>query len=144
MKKTEIDDIVTGIKEFHKTLSVEELLENMGIELKTIAASSVLLHGGNGVFVRTEKREIIYLSSSCPDELKNYTIAHELGHAVLHDVELAHCQQLYKSGALEDEADYFALRLLDPDWDITEVEGYSSDEVATMLGVSERSIKYLV
>lgn len=76
--------------------------------------------------------------------MRSFVIAHEIGHAVLHDIEIRHYGISKRGDKEEEEADYFALRLLDPDWDITEVEGYSSDEVATMLGVSERSVKYLV
>lgn len=69
-------------------------------------------------------------------------MAHELGHAILHDVEFAHSGLLFKSRRMEEEADYFAMRLLGieegPDIDNTE-EAYCG-----AYGIRESSAEYLL
>ena len=143
MRKEEIDNIVVGLVESASSRNLGDILSELNISLYRIDASRPLLRGGYACYIESPKRDTIYLSRDCPDEMRSFVIAHEIGHAVLHDVEIRHYGISKRGDKEEEEADYFALRLLDPDWDMTEVEGYSSDEVATMLGVSERSIKYL-
>lgn len=143
MKKCEIDEIIVGLVEASCSRDLGDILSELNISLYRIDGSRPLLRGGYACYIESPKRDTIYLSRDCPDEMRSFVIAHEIGHAVLHDVEIRHYGISKRGDKEEEEADYFALRLLDPEWDPSEVEGYSSDEVATMLGVSERSIKYL-
>lgn len=143
MRKEEIDNIVVGLVESASSRNLGDILSELNISLYRIDGNRPLLRGSHACYIESPKRDTIYLSRDCPEEMRSFVIAHEIGHAVLHDVEISHYGIPKRGDKGEEEADYFALRLLDPDWDITEVEGYSSDEVATMLGVSERSIKYL-
>ena len=143
MRKEEIDNIVVGLVESAASRNLADILSELNIALYRIDESRPLLKGGYACYIESSKRNTIYLSRDCPEEMRQFVIAHEIGHAVLHDVEIRHYGISKRGDKEEEEADYFALRLLDPDWDMTEVEGYSSDQVATMLGVSERCIKYL-
>lgn len=144
MRKEEIDNIVVGLVESASSRNLGDILSELNISLYRIDASRPLLRGGHACYIESPKRDTIYLSRDCPEEMRSFVIAHEIGHAVLHDVEIRHYGISKRGDKEEEEADYFALRLLDPEWDPSEVEGYSSDEVATMLGVSERCTKYLV
>lgn len=144
MRKEEIDNIVVGLVESASSRNLGDILSELNISLYRIDASRPLLRGGYACYIESPKRDTIYLSRDCPDEMRSFVIAHEIGHAVLHDVEIRHYGISKRGDKEEEEADYFALRLLDPEWDPSEVEGYGSDQVATMLGVSERSVKYLV
>lgn len=144
MRKEEIDNIVVGLVESASSRNLGDILSELNISLYRIDANRPLLRGGYACYIESPKRDTIYLSRDCPDEMRSFVIAHEIGHAVLHDVEIRHYGISKRGDKEEEEADYFALRLLAPSWDPSEVEGYSSDQVATMLGVSERSVKYLV
>lgn len=144
MRKEEIDNIVVGLVESASSRNLGDILSELNISLYRIDGSRPLLRDGYACYIESSKRYTIYLSRDCPDEIRSFVIAHEIGHAVLHDVEIRHYGISKRGDKEEEEADYFALRLLDLEWDPSEVEGYSSDEVATMLGVSERCTKYLV
>lgn len=113
MNRKDIEDIVVGIKECYSFLSLEELIEAIGIELKLISPDSFILDGSYACYLRLDDREIIYLSYECPYELQAKVLAHELGHAILHDVEMAHYGLLFKSRRMEEEADYFGELLLE-------------------------------
>lgn len=129
-RKKEIDLIVAGIKESIDVSCMEELIEALGIELKIIDSDSPILNGDYACYMDLANKELIYLSNYCPEELTAFTLAHEVGHAILHDVELAHCQQLFKSGKIEVEANYFAQRLLDIHFDPFEDEGLSYEDLS--------------
>lgn len=113
MKRKEIEEIVTGIKECYYFLSLEELIEAIGISLKVVPSESSALNGSPACYIKVDDKEMIFLSDICPVELQAKVLAHELGHAILHDVEMAHYSFLFKGRKLEEEADYFAELLMD-------------------------------
>lgn len=113
MKLTEIEEIVQGIKECYSFLSLEELIEAIGISLKLVPGDFSVLDGAPACYLKIDDREIIYLSYDCPREMEAQVLAHELGHAILHDVEMAHYGLLFKSRRIEEEADYFGRLLLE-------------------------------
>lgn len=113
MSWTEIEEIVLGIKETYSFLSLEELIEAIGIKLKIVPSESSVLNGAPACYLKLREQEIIYLSYDCPREMEAKVLAHELGHAILHDVEMAHYGLLFKSRRIEEEANYFSELLLD-------------------------------
>lgn len=141
-RKKEIDLIVAGMKEAIEVSSMEELIEALGIDLRVIDSQSPILNGDYACYMDLVNKEIIYLSNECPEEIAAFTLAHEVGHAILHDVELAHCKQLFKSGTIEEEADYFATRLLNYDLEI--IEGYTLEDYSKILGIKESAVKYII
>ena len=113
MKQKEIEEIVTGIKECYYFLSLEELIEAIGISLKVVPSESPALNGSPACYIKVDDKEMIFLSDTCPREMEAQVLAHELGHAILHDVEMAHFGLLFKERKLEEEADYFGKLLLE-------------------------------
>lgn len=101
MKRKEIEEIVRGIKECYYFLSLEELIEAIGISLKVVPSESSALNGPPACYIKVDDKEMIFLSVACPVELQAKVLAHELGHAILHDVEMAHYSFLFKGRRLE-------------------------------------------
>lgn len=72
-------------------------------------------------------------------------LAHELGHAILHTeiATAAYNNKLLNKGKLEKQADYFALKLLDISIDKDYFEGYTLEQIAKALYVTEASLNYI-
>lgn len=130
-----INEIVLGIKESITFSNMEELIEALHIRLEIIDSEDDMLSGANAFYSVIGDNEYIFLSNRCPEHLAAFTLAHEVGHAILHDVELAHAQQLFKSGKIEVEANYFAQRLLDIHFDPFEDEGLSYEDLSAKYGI---------
>ncbi|MFM1581496.1 ImmA/IrrE family metallo-endopeptidase [Helcococcus bovis] len=136
MKKQEIKDIVAGLVEECGSRNIYDILDYLNIKVIVTAIEDT-------IFVRIRGEEIILLSDTEPEELIPFALAHEVGHAVLHDVEMWYFEKLgISKKCYEDEADYFAFKLLDKKIDKT--LNYTIEEYAKELCVSENTIKYVV
>lgn len=142
MTKTEINEIVTGLIERACSRNLDDILSELEIRLYRVDSTRPILQGDYAMYIQSDRADRIYLSRDCPEEEKPFILAHEIGHAVLHSDSVRKYGIPKRGDKEEEEADYFALRLLGTDWDVTEVEGYSSEEIAKMFGVSERSVRY--
>lgn len=74
----------------------------------------------NGVYLEINNKKIIVINNRLPNETRNFYIAHELGHAVLHESVnyIFICQSTnFSCGKFEREADLFAALLLLSDCD---------------------------
>ncbi|WP_374212506.1 ImmA/IrrE family metallo-endopeptidase [Tissierella sp. MB52-C2] len=79
-----------------------------------------------------------------PYQYEKLVLAHELRHVLLH-IEVtksAYNSKLINRGKLEKQADYFALKLLDISIDEISYEGYTQEQIAEDLYITERSINY--
>ncbi len=141
-KAKQIKEIVIGIKESHSFLSLEELIESIGINFAVVPSDLTILDGDLACYFKLNEKEHIYLSEACPKEQETFVLAHELGHAILHDVEMAHCGYLYKSRKLEEEADYFAIKLLEDNYEL--FEGYTSSDYVSLYGIRETATEYTI
>lgn len=112
MRKSQIDELVASIKRQYYFLSLEELIEALGIHLRVVPPDSQVLDGGLACYFAVDGARYIYLSWSCPSERQTFVLAHELGHALMHDVELARYGILFKGRQIEMEANYFAEQLV--------------------------------
>lgn len=141
-KAKQIEEIVIGIKESHSFLSLEELIESIGINFAVVPSDLTILDGDLACYFKLNEKEHIYLSKACPKEQEAFVLAHELGHAILHDVEMAHCGYLYKSRKLEEEADYFAIKLLEDNYELC--EGYTASDYVSLYGIREKAADYML
>lgn len=95
----------------------------------------------------------IYLNAEESRERQAYTLAHELGHHLMHkdkEVEVLYRQQMYAQakGPIEKEADKFAATLLMPkeliekakkEYGLTDLD---FEKLAALFGVSRRAMVY--
>lgn len=122
MKK--IKEIVTGLVARFQCSSPEALCEKMGI---TVITQELPEHI-NGFTVRMEGLPFIVINSCLDYGARRVTVAHELGHIVLHGstntVNLS-CQTSFCVNRIEKEADCFAALLLMEE-ELSELEGRES------------------
>lgn len=136
MTKEEIEFIVDGLVETVGSRNVYDIIDHLNIEIIHNSPQETL-------FIRTLDKEYIFLSEDIPSEMIEFALAHEIGHAVLHDVEMWIISKLNISKSkYELEADYFVFKLLNKE--IDQSYGYISKQYAQELCVSEKVVKYVV
>lgn len=135
MDKKVIDKKIENLIKKAGSDDLEDIISYLGIK--------VIKESTESFYCQIKDKKYIYLNKEAPEELKPFILAHELGHAILHQEEISHYSPLsITKTATEREADYFAFKILkksiDPTYD------YTSSQYAEMLAVSEDTIKYLV
>lgn len=135
MTKQDIDLIVQGLIEVVGTTKLKDIIDYLEIKLIT--------HSDTTEYVNHNGKQIIYISDNTPEQLYDFILAHEIGHAVLHDREIIQYSKLttHKTQT-EKEADYFAFKLrgkqIDPIYE------YTSEQYAKLLQVNEDIIQYII
>jgi Zn-dependent peptidase ImmA (M78 family) len=108
-----IDEIVKGTVDMYETMDPFELCDYMEIVLHTTGKGSAILQGQHSMYVRNFfNHECIFYSEGLRLKRLKFYIMHELGHALLHpDVP---CSNLTNNMKLEQQANYFAIKMLLP------------------------------
>lgn len=144
IKRSWIDDIISGIVEEVGSNNVYDISSHLGISIiKDNQSQNPILRKCEGFYLRSyNDNEIIVIR----DDLKNETqiIAHELGHALLHtDYDFMLNNQLSVNGKKEKEANYFATKLLYKDLDIE--DGIETiEQLARLLNINEECVEYII
>ncbi|MFL8887585.1 ImmA/IrrE family metallo-endopeptidase [Helcococcus kunzii] len=136
-----IDEILVGLVESVSN-NVYEILNELNIYYFAVDPDSSVLKGNLAVYNRIGSFECIYYSNDIIN--KEYVLAHEIGHAILHveESEMFY-NPLLNKGKLEKEADYFATKLLYSNLEIEDgIETY--EQLANLLGIKEDNIKYII
>jgi Zn-dependent peptidase ImmA (M78 family) len=138
-----------------RPLPVERLVRSLDLELAMLPQSDDDL---SGFFFREGERRVIGVNSTHPPVRQRFTIAHELGHYILHDSEGLHLDEAFKfrdrvsSLAIdpqEIDANRFAAELLMPEDEVLAMVGngnldFNDDEavrrVARHFGVSQQAL----
>jgi len=92
-----------------------------------------------GVLMKVEGDPYIVVNKMMPEHRKNFTIAHEIGHYVLHDDELCYMKNSKRS-YFHREADIFAAELCMPTYMVRkEAQKWFNDHryLARLFGMSE-------
>ena len=130
MKYDYIIRAVRRLKKRHKTNDIYELCRKMKIILNEVPMGT----GKNavkGFYIRNARKKVITVNSDLPEIVQRYIIAHELGHAVLHENGGISCFQdiaMYDvSSIMEKEANLFAAEILMEDAEVLMILGESRD-----------------
>lgn len=136
-----IDEILAGLVESVGN-NVYDILNELNIYHFAVDPDNSVLQGNIAVYNRIGAFECIYYSNDIVN--KEYVLAHEIGHAVLHTEESEmFYNPLLNKGKMEREADYFATRLLYSNLEIEDgIETY--EQLANMIGIKEDNVKYII
>lgn len=130
----DVKKCVSMIKKKAKTDDVFELVDYFNIQTIDIDLGSSTL----GMYKYIKRNKFIFLNTSLDDFQRRFVLAHELGHAVLHsnlNCFFLEKKTLYLKNKFEIEANKFAVELLVDDKDLEELEGYTINQAAAILGV---------
>ena len=140
-----IDEILLGTGMSFPENSIGELLDKLGISYSTTAELSADVSGI--IFFRNGEP---FIAANSKDSLKRklFTLAHELGHFLLHPLQEGERYRLDKYYSVDDynkeetEANYFAASLLVPSERLAWAMNQSGDTsiIARYFGVNEAVI----
>lgn len=142
MNKEYINFIVDGLVDTVKSDCIYDYYNYLDIDYKIVDDDFILLHGNEAVYHRSSLSEIVYISEKVKN--KEFVLAHELGHAILHvDTFKFFYNSLLNKGQLELQADYFATKLIYRNFKIEDgIETY--EQLANSLGVNEKIARYII
>ncbi len=141
-----IDEYVAGVIENYNSNDVYEIYGNLDIRIIKVDKNDNVLKGNDAIYIRSFYGiEVVYLRDDLPSQYERFVLSHELGHAILHTeiASAAYSNKLIVKGKLEKQADYFAIKLLDIELDDVGYEGFTSEQLAKDLCVSEGSLEYM-
>lgn len=134
MTNREIDQVVENLIKEAGSSRLDDIISSQNITLKA--------YTGKSFYIKNENKKYIFLDTKLEEEARDFALAHELGHAILHTAEISQ-SFVYRriSQQTENEANYFAYKLLG--LEIDPAYNYTIDQYARQLRVSEDTIKYL-
>ncbi len=94
-------------------LNIERAITSEGYSIQEVENIPTTSYGAEAVGYLDKVTKTVYIKLDISQERKNFTLAHELGHILMHkDMQVMHRQVARKKGhprpKLEQEADYFA------------------------------------
>lgn len=95
----------------------------------------------NGYYTTAYNNKFININSEISEHRQRFTMAHELGHAMLHptaNTPFLTEKTLFSVSKFERQANKFAVYLLIPDSELTQYEDISFEQVSTIFGVPEK------
>lgn len=137
-----IDEIVIGLIDIVGNNNLDDILSELKIHKFIVNPDNSLLQDNQAVYQRIGDFECIYIADNVVN--KDFVIAHEIGHAILHVEEMTMFDNpLLNKGKLENEANYFASKLLYSNLEIEEgIE--TKEQLANALGIKEDYVEYLI
>ena len=145
-------DFLTFIQDDNNAeINLNQIIEYLGINLVNHEFSNDI----SGVYYKDVEKFHIGVNSEHPETRKRFTIAHEIGHHILHDnhlhydgenmAETTYFRATKLTSAEETEANYFAAELLMPEELIEKciANGVTYvGELATCFNVSEQAMRH--
>ena len=133
-----------GLKEYCNTSNIEEIYETLNIKIKELPTNSYLLNGNIAVYIRDIfDLEVVFISNEIDYNFRNFILAHELGHAIMH-ADLSNAtfkNSLMLKNKFEREANIFALELLDIQFDPVEDINLTFNQLSSKYGIPEDIIR---
>jgi Zn-dependent peptidase ImmA (M78 family) len=126
----------------HGTRNPETIAKELGITIQKKPFTKVM-----GFFKKELGNKFIVVNSNLSEDMQRLVIAHELGHALLHNSKLTnyiHEYTLTPRGRVEIEANRFAAELLinEADVDKHSIENMSLDQLSYYFGVPKELVQY--
>lgn len=123
----------------YKTNNPQEIAQELGIIILFEPLGEI-----NGYYNTAFRQKFIHINNTLVEAKQKFTIAHELGHALLHpkaNTPFLRDNTLFSINKLEIEANKFAVELLITDEAIDEVKHLTLDQMANYFGINKNLIK---
>lgn len=123
----------------YKTNNPQEIAQELGIIVLFEELGDI-----NGYYNTAFRQKLIHININLSEYKQQFTIAHELGHALLHpkaNTPFLREKTLFSINKLEIEANKFAVDLLITDEAIAEVKHLTLDQMANYFGINKNLMK---
>lgn len=134
----DIKNITRLLKKKYNTSDPYEIARQKGIIIIYEQLGSI-----NGYYNMIYRQKQIHINCNLDEREKLITVAHELGHAIMHpkaNTPFLKNNTLFSVDKLEIEANKFAAELLINDGDIQNYSGYTIEQIACMLNLSKELV----
>lgn len=123
----------------YKTNNPQEIAQELGIIVLFEELGDI-----NGYYNTAFRQKLIHININLSEYKQQFTIAHELGHALLHpkaNTPFLREKTLFSINKLEIEANKFAVDLLITDEAIAEVKHLTLDQMSNYFGIHKNLMK---
>lgn len=142
-----IDTVVDNLINEYNSNNIDELLEIFNIQVTKVESANILLRGNDSLYIRDYLgMEIIFIRNDLDIPLEKFILRHEFAHAVLHkDVfAAAFNRKFINKDKCEKQANYFALKLMNIEFDEIQLEGMSIEQIASCVEVPYAPLKQVI
>lgn len=141
-----IDNIVLGLIETYETNDPYELSDLMEITIEKVDKDFNLLCGNNSIYYRElYGNEVIFIRNDLNKNHEEFYLRHELGHSILHThIKNSLNAELINIDKLEKQANYFALKLSQVNFDEIELEQLNIEQISSCLNIPLKPLLQLV
>ncbi|MGK3985543.1 ImmA/IrrE family metallo-endopeptidase [Sorangium sp. So ce136] len=130
------DVILRHFRAIAPPVAVEQFASSMGVPLERVSKVR-----WSGAVNSTTFAAKIWVRGSDAPVRQRFTIAHELGHLMLHEIGVAYRDDTFSGGWKEAQANQFAAALLVPQWMLRDYYRRQSSKVlASLFEVSEQAM----
>lgn len=123
----------------YKTNNPQEIAQELGIIILFEPLGEI-----NGYYNTAFRQKLIHININLSEYKQQFTIAHELGHALLHpkaNTPFLREKTLFSINKLEIEANKFAVDLLITDEAIADVKHLTLDQMSNYFGIHKNLMK---
>jgi Zn-dependent peptidase ImmA (M78 family) len=139
-RRTSPDDLLSTFEIRLPPVDPEYIAQRLGVIIRRFISGE-----GSGRVESTPTEATVYVNRSDHPVRQRFTIAHELGHLMLHPLGKAFRDTTFSGNWQETQANRFAADLLMPEWmlDIAvHSTGGNVERLARLFGVSEQAMRY--
>lgn len=132
-------ELVNNLVKKYKTNNPIELAGYLNINILFEELGTI-----NGYYNTVFRSKFIHINSSLEEYKQKFTIAHELGHAILHpkaNTPFLRENTLFSIDKLEKEANLFAVNLIISDDDLEEYKEVTINQLSSVFGIHEKLIE---
>ena len=119
----------------------------ISIGIKKLDPKNILLCGNDSLYIRDYfDSKIVFIRNDLNRYLEKFILLHELGHALLHtDIfKAAFNIDFVNKDKLEKQANYFAFKMLNIEFDKIDLEGMSLEQISRYVGVPYKPLCQLM
>ena len=135
----DIQNVISRLIKKYKTNDPFEIADMLNISIFYEELGTI-----NGYYNKPLRMKQIHINDALSENMKKFTCAHELGHALLHpDVStpFLRSQTWLSVNKMEIEANTFAVKLLIPDDIIRENRNLTTQQLSRLLGYEQALIE---
>lgn len=133
-----IDNIIKNLSEKYGTNDIYELLDIFNIRVQKVEPTNILLRSNDSLYFRDYQGcEVVFIRNDLNSCMEKFILRHEFAHAILHnDIYIAAFNfKLINKDKYEKQANYFALKITNPEFDEIQLEGMSLEQIASYIEV---------
>ena len=137
-----IDEIILGLIDIYGTNNSYELCDSLDIEIIKTDPTNIIIRENPSLYIWDYgEKEVIFIRNDMSEHYKDFYIKHELGHAILHThLSTSLNENLINKDKLEKQANYFAFRLSNINFDEIELYEMTIEQIASCLEVPESAL----